>query len=164
MLHSNMLQNDRTRALLDGLSSREQAEESDFGKLINFALGLLRRQYWVIILAAVLGLAASAVYLRITPPVYTAQAKILYENPKAQFVQQQSVLAEAPVDAAQIESQIQILTSKAIATSVINQLKLADDPEFRKDQGRSWRSIVLEWLGISRPARPVDRMEVLIDD
>jgi len=158
-----MLPNDRTRALLDSISPREQAEEDGFGELVTFAPGFLRRQYWVIILTAALVLAASVIYLRITPPVYTAQAKVLYGNPKAQFVQRQSELADAPVDASQIESQIQILTSKAIATSVINQLKLADDPEF-KNPGRSWRSIIREWLGGSRPARPIDPMEGVVDD
>jgi len=45
MLHSNMLPNDRTRALLDSVAPREQAEESGIGEAVNFALGLLRRQF-----------------------------------------------------------------------------------------------------------------------
>jgi polysaccharide biosynthesis transport protein len=163
MLHSNMLQNDRTRALLDNVVPREQAEENGIGEIVNFALGFLRRQYSVIIFTAALALAASVIYLRIAPPTYTAQVKILFGNPKAQFVQQQSVLADTPVDVPQLESQIQILTSKAIATSVINQLKLANDPEF-KDPGRSWRSVIREWLGGTTPARPVDPMDRLVDD
>src|SRR5882757_5209857 len=144
MLQNNILHNDRTRALLDTVMPREQAEEGGLGEIVNFALGFLRRQYSVVIFTAALALAASVIYLRIAPPTYTAQVKILFGNPKAQFVQQQSVLADTPVDVPQLESQIQILTSKAIATSVIDQLKLADDPEFR-EPGRSWRSTVREW-------------------
>src|ERR1700704_1949913 len=96
MLQSNLLQNDRTRALLDSVMPREQAEESGLGELVNFAVGFLRRQYLMIIFVAALALAASAIYLRITPPTYTAQVKVLLgnPNPKAQFLQQQSVLAE----------------------------------------------------------------------
>src|SRR6267154_6100473 len=163
MLHSNMLPNDRTRVLMDSVAPREQAEENGIGEAVNFALGFLKRQYWVIIFTAVLALAMSAIYLRITPPVYTAEVKVLFGNPKAQFVQQQSVLADAPVDSSQLESQIQILKSKAIATSVINQLKLADDPEY-KEPGRSWRSSIREWLGSPHPARPVDPMDRLVND
>ena len=164
MLHSNMLPNDRTRALLDSVAPREQAEENGIGEAVNFALGFLKRQYWVIIFTAVLALTMSAIYLRITPPIYTAEVKVLFGNPKAQFVQQQSVLAaDTPVDSPQLESQIQILTSKTIATSVINQLKLADDPEF-KEPGRSWRSIIKEWLSGPHPARPVDPMDRLVND
>jgi polysaccharide biosynthesis transport protein len=165
MLHSNMLQNDRTRALLDGIAPRELAEEGGIGEVVNFALGFLRRQYSVIIFTAVLALAASFIYLRMAPPSYTAQVKVLFGNPKAQFAQQQSTLAEAPVDTPNLESQIQILTSKAIATSVINQLKLADDPEFKDPgSGRSWRSVLRDWLGGTPPARPVDPMDRLVDD
>jgi polysaccharide biosynthesis transport protein len=164
MLHSNMQPNDRTRALLDSVAPREQAGGNGIGEGVNFALGFLRRQYWVIIFTAVLALATSAIYLRITPPVYTAEVKVLFGNPKAQFVQQQSVLAaETPVDSSQLESQIEILKSKAIATSVINQLKLADDAEF-KEPGRSWRSIIKEWLGGPHAARPVDPMDRLVDN
>src|SRR5258707_4270811 len=162
MLHSNMLRNDRPRVLLDSVASREQADENGIGQAVNFALGFLKRQYWVIIFTAVLALAVSAIYLRITPPTYTAQVTVLFGNSKAQFVQQQSVLsADAPVDSSQLDSQIQILKSKAIATSVINQLKLADDPEY-KEPGRSWRSSIREWFGSPHPARPVDPMDPLV--
>jgi succinoglycan biosynthesis transport protein ExoP len=161
MLQSNLLQNDRTRALLDSVMPREQAEENGLGEIVNFALGFLRRQYSVIIFTAALALAASAIYLRITPPTYTAQVKVLFGNPKAQFVQQQSVLAEMPFDNAQLETQIQILKSKAIAISVINQLRLADDPDF-KDSGRSLRSVwqgIRGWFGSTPPDRQVGRQD-----
>jgi succinoglycan biosynthesis transport protein ExoP len=142
MLQSNMLQNDRNRVLLD--SGVLQDQEGGLGELVNFTLGFLRRQYSVIIFTALLTLAASAIYLRVTPPTYTAQVKVLFGNPKAQFVQQQSLLADTPIDNAQLETQIQILKSKAIATSVIDQLKLADDQDFKRS-ARSLRSV---WQGI----------------
>jgi succinoglycan biosynthesis transport protein ExoP len=130
MLQSNMLPNDRTRGLPD-----EQVENSDFGGLVSFALGFLRRRYVLIFLTTAFAFTASIIYLRVTPPTYTSQVKILLGNPKAQFVQQQSVLAESPVDASQLETQIEILKSKAIALSVIDQLKLADDPDFKGSPG-----------------------------
>jgi succinoglycan biosynthesis transport protein ExoP len=163
MLQSNMLQNDRTRALLD--MPREQAEEGGFGEILNFALGFLRRQYAVIIFTAALALAASAIYLRITPPTYSGQVKVLFGNPKAQFVQQQSMLAETPVDNAQLETQIQILKSKAIAISVINQLRLADDQDF-KVSGRSLLSVwqgIRGWFGSPPADSQVGRQDVPMD-
>src|SRR6266568_9310270 len=174
MLQSNMLQNDRTRALQDSVMTREQAEENGLGELVNFALGFLRRQYSVIIFTAVLALSVSAIYLRITPPTYTAQVRVLFGNPKAQFVQQQSLLAaEAPIDTTQLESQMQILKSKALATSVINQLKLVDDPDFR-DSGRSMRSVwqrIRGWFGgmppdrqMEQPDRQMDQIVIAFDD
>jgi len=148
MLQSNVLQNDRARFLLDGTMPREQAEEGGIGELVTFALGFLRRQYPTIIFVVALALAASAIYLRITPPTYAGQVKVLFGNPRSPFLQQQSMLAETPIDAAQLETQIQILKSKAIATSVINQLNLAEDPDLR-DSGAlpsAWQAIQ-RWLG-----------------
>jgi polysaccharide biosynthesis transport protein len=135
MLQSNMLQNDRRRALLDGMMPHDQSEDGGLGKIVDFALGFLRRQYVVIIFTGVLALAASVIYLKVTPPTYTGQVKVLFGIPKPQFVQQQSMLADMAVDNAQLETQIQILRSRAIATAVINQLKLADDPDFRAPVG-----------------------------
>ena len=102
------------------------------GDLVNFVLGFLRRQFLVIILAAALAAGIALVYLRITPPTYTAQVQILLANTKAQFVQQQSLLAEPAFDLSQIETQLQILKSRGIAVAVINELKLTEDPDFNR--------------------------------
>jgi len=129
MLQSNMLQTARDRVALTVASRSEQADGGGIGELVSFAIALLRRQYAVILITAALALAACIVYLRIAPPTYTAQVQILLgAGSRADFVQKQSLLAEPDVDVTQIETQIQILKSRAIAVAVINQLKLADDP------------------------------------
>jgi polysaccharide biosynthesis transport protein len=130
MLQRNGLQTDRTRAPLSGEARGDQAEGGGIGELVDSAIAFLRRQYMVIILTALLAMAACMVYLRITPPTYTAQVQILLASSRAQFVQQQSLLAEPAFDFTQIETQLQIIKSRAIAVAVINQLKLADDPDF----------------------------------
>jgi polysaccharide biosynthesis transport protein len=161
MLQSNSLQNDRSRAL-DGLIAQDQAEEGGLGELVDLTLAFLRRQYWVIICVAVLGTAASMILLRLTPPTYTGVVKVLLGNPKAQFLQQQSVLAETPVDAALLETQIEIIRSKSIATSVIDQLKLADDPDLT-GSGSSlqsiWQRIAQGIWGLSGKTPPARNAE-----
>ena len=161
MLQRNMLQNDRARALLDSSMPSVRAEENGFGGLVNPALGFLRRRYALIVLTAALAFTASVIYLRITPPTYTAQVNVLLGNPKSQFIEQQSVLAETPIGSPQLESQIQVLKSKAIAASVINQLKLADDPDF-KEPGPSWRSVIRKWFGSTPSGRQVDPTDRLV--
>lgn len=125
-----MLQADRSRSLAGNETGWDQSEQGNLGDLVNYAFGLLRRQYLLILFVVALTVAASVIYLRMTPPTYTAQAKVLFANPKAEYFQQQSILADSPLDRAQFENQLQILKSKAIAIAVINQLKLADDPDF----------------------------------
>ncbi|WP_407180090.1 AAA family ATPase [Bradyrhizobium sp. STM 3562] len=106
--------------------------EDGVGALVNFTLGFLRRQYLVIILTAALAMAGCVIYLKITPPTYTAQVQILLANNKAQFVQQQSLVAEPTFDLSQIETQLQILKSRGIAVAVINKLDLANDPDLNR--------------------------------
>ena len=153
MLQTNMLQTDSPRAPLSGVAQNGQAEGGGIGDLVNFALAFLRRQYLVIIVTAALAMAACVVYLRITPPTYTAQVQILLANPP-QFVQQQSLAAPA-FDLNQFETQLQILKSRTIAVAVINQLKLEDDP----DLNGSGPSLFSLWyrIGAWVSPRPKDR-------
>lgn len=129
MLHSNISQTDRSHVTMVGVQD-DGNSESGIRQLIDFAFSFLRRRYALIIFATVIGLALCVVYLRITPPTYTAQVKVLIGNPKAQFLQQQSLLSEPVFDFNQLETQIQLIRSSAIASDVIKQLKLLDDPDF----------------------------------
>ena len=66
--------------------------------LVDLALGFLFRRYVVVVLGLLLGGMAGAIFLVIKPPTYTADAKILIGTPKPEFVQQQSLLTDAPFD------------------------------------------------------------------
>ena len=97
---------------------------------VDLALGFLFRRYVGIVLLVLLGGMAGAIFLVMKPPTYTADAKILIGAPKPEFVQQQSLLTEAPLDQTQMETQFQILLSEAILAPIVQKLKLASDPEF----------------------------------
>ncbi|MFB6420712.1 Wzz/FepE/Etk N-terminal domain-containing protein [Bradyrhizobium tunisiense] len=140
MLHNNLQHTDRMRLPVNGLPQPAQADGGGITDVINFGIGLLRRQYLVILVTAVLATAASLLYLHLVPPTYTAQIQILLANPRPQFVQQQSLLAEPAFDLSQIETQLQLLRSKATAAAVIDQLKLTEDPDF-KPSGLSFQSL-----------------------
>src|ERR1700730_214399 len=105
------------------------------GELVDLALGFLLRQYLVIFFMVLLAGVAGVIFLVVRPPSYTAQAKIFIETQKPQFAQQQSLLAYTPLDQSQMESQLQILQSRAILAPVVQKLKLADDPEFGRPPG-----------------------------
>jgi uncharacterized protein involved in exopolysaccharide biosynthesis len=160
MLEINMLYNQRTSELLDS-SPLEQGGENSGAELVNLALGFLRRQYLVIIITTALAFATSVVFLKIAPPTYTAHVKVLFGNSKAPFVQHQSVPDETPVD---LESQMEILKSNAVATSVISRLNLADDPEFNGKGGWShsaWKAIRGKLSGTPQ-GRKIDPADELI--
>jgi succinoglycan biosynthesis transport protein ExoP len=93
-------------------------------------LGFVRRQFAVILFVTLLALALGVIYTVTARPSYTAQAQLLIDARKVQVFQQQSVLGDNPIDAAQVESQAEILKSENIAAAVIKNLDLAHDPEF----------------------------------
>ena len=84
------------------------SEQGGLRELVDFAFGLLRRQYLVILFLTLLAAGAGVIYLRVTPPTYTANALIIIGAPSAPFIQQQSMFTDRGVDSPQLESQIQI--------------------------------------------------------
>src|SRR5262249_13678227 len=96
-----------------GFPAPDGPGQGGVGELVDFALGFLLRQYLVILFLVLLAAVAGAIFLVVTPPTYSAQAKIFIGTQRAQFIQQQSIFPDAPIDNAQMESQLQILQSKA---------------------------------------------------
>ncbi len=123
-----MLQTEKSSPILDMPVSAP--EEAGLADMASFAIGIVRRQYLIILFVTLIATAIGAVYLWIMPSIYTAKAQIIVDRGKSVFVQQQGVFPDTPIDAPQIESQIQILVSERIAASVVKSLHLTEDPEF----------------------------------
>jgi polysaccharide biosynthesis transport protein len=162
MLQTNLSQFNAPRMTLGNTEASPLQHEDGIGAVLNFVSGLLRRQYGVIIFSVVLTLAAGIIYLQITPPTYTARVQILLGNPKAQFIQQQSLVPELALDMAQFETQLQILKSRAIAASVIDQLNLA--PSLKTSPLASFIRRVRGWFGGPPASERVDESEQPADD
>jgi polysaccharide biosynthesis transport protein len=105
-------------------------DESGLNELVSLAFGLIRRQYLIILSIALLAISTGVLYLHFATPTYTAHVKIITDVRKGQFLRQQSVLADAPVDSAQLANQLLILRSESIAKAVIDELHLLENPEF----------------------------------
>jgi polysaccharide biosynthesis transport protein len=99
-------------------------------ELFKIFTGFLHRQYPVIVVAFLLTVALTAVYLFTTPPSFTAFAKLLIDTRKVQLFQQQSVLGDAPPDPWLVDSQVEVLQSENVALAVIKDLHLTKDPQF----------------------------------
>jgi succinoglycan biosynthesis transport protein ExoP len=97
---------------------------------IEAALGMLRRQIWLIAALAAVGIAAGVFYVRVAPPMYTASAQLMADARKVQIFQQQGIFGDAPVDAAALENQIQGIKGEQVALVVVKKLGLTEDREF----------------------------------
>jgi succinoglycan biosynthesis transport protein ExoP len=114
---------------------RLQPEGSDdvyaASEYIEQLTGFIRRQFPIFVFVTACCLALGFVYLFTTPSTYTAHAMLLIDSSKLRFLQeQQSPVADVPIDTAQVETQVEILKSQNIGLSVVKELKLTEDPEF----------------------------------
>nr|WP_257170280.1 polysaccharide biosynthesis tyrosine autokinase [Bradyrhizobium sp. SRS-191] len=108
-------------------SQQDQGWERAGPGPFDLALGFLRRRYLVIAITAAASLAASFAVLKMIPPTFSADVKIMLGSAKPPVLQPQPAQDDPPLD---MESQIEILKSKSIATAVITKLNLADDPDY----------------------------------
>jgi polysaccharide biosynthesis transport protein len=122
-----MLQTNKLRPTLE--TGAQPSEFASPGELYTLFRGFIGRQYPVVAFVTVLALALGAVYIFTAPAKYTANAVIVIDAHKTQLFQQQSV-GDPTVESLGVDTQIEILKSENIATSVIKDLHLTDDPEF----------------------------------
>ena len=112
--------------------SREPAapEMLSAAETVQFAVRFLYRQFPIIVFVILLTVALGIIYISTARPSFTAQAQLLIDAHKVQVFQQQSILGDLPIDTAQVESQVEVLKSENIASAVIKNLHLTEDPEF----------------------------------
>lgn len=100
-------------------------------------VGDLMRVLWyqrrLIISVLVLFVAAASLYLATAERVYKATASLLIDIRQEDPLQKQRPGSDAQTETTAIESQVQLLTSDAIASAVVRRLGLATDPEFIED-------------------------------
>src|SRR5262249_37181743 len=134
----------------------ELPASATLGAQIDFVTGFLRRRYLLILLGLLLSLPFGALYLYITPATYTASSVMMVEPRKTPF---EPVLGSSTApDAVWIESQNVALKSLNVASYVVKQLRLADDPEFVRS-GVWWLDKLLFRLGWGEDPEPKSEPE-----
>jgi polysaccharide biosynthesis transport protein len=115
-------------------TSPPTTDENPPRETINWAIGIVRRQFAVIALIAVVGTSLGAFYAYMAPPTYTAESTIVIDPRRVQLFLK-ATFSEGQIDLSALESEIELVKSEAVALSVINDLGLAKDPEFLGPQG-----------------------------
>jgi succinoglycan biosynthesis transport protein ExoP len=108
-----------------------------------------------IVICAVIFVTAALAYVMTTPSTYTANAQLMVEIRATPNLFDSNGRLENQTDSARVDSQVEIIKSDRIATAVINELRLMDNPEFAAPN--SWLRILRpSWLGEGT----VDRTEL----
>jgi succinoglycan biosynthesis transport protein ExoP len=126
MLHPN-----RAQHASEFRHSPADPKESSVAELVDSALGFLRRRF-LVILAALVAVVPIGEYLalKLVPVYFAATATIIIDTRKYQIFQHTTMVGDTMIDAAGVESQLEILKSENVALEVIRNLHLAADSEF----------------------------------
>ncbi|HEY1961472.1 MAG TPA: polysaccharide biosynthesis tyrosine autokinase [Rhizomicrobium sp.] len=98
-------------------------------QLVDFAR-LVKVRHKLILGVAAACVAITAVILMLLPTQYSGYAEVMLEQRKNNVADASSVLSSLPTDPASVQNQIQILTSRDLASRVVDRLGLENDPEF----------------------------------
>jgi len=106
-------------------------EQSSFDVAALLRILHARKAIVIGTVAAVLALAFGS--LAVITQTYSATAVMMLDQRKNAVADVNAVLSGLPADAASVQNQIQVLTSRELALSVVNKLKLDRDPEFNTE-------------------------------
>jgi len=106
----------------------------DAGRPFGFAdVARLLRESGRLVCYVMLGfIALTILVLLIWPSSYSSTAEVMLDPRKNNITDRSEVLSELPTDPSSVQNQIQILTSRDLASQVIRRLDLADDKEFNR--------------------------------
>jgi polysaccharide biosynthesis transport protein len=111
----------------------EIVQENSLRETVSWAIGIVRRQFAVIALIAVVATSLGALYAFMAPPTYTAESTVVIDPRRVQLFPK-ATFSEGQIDSPALESEIELVRSEPVALSVINDLGLAKDPAFLRSQ------------------------------
>jgi len=118
-------------------------EVGDLIRIVEARKSLIRRVAIGVIVLTLL-------MLLLLPTLYSTSAEVLLDQRKNNVTDQSAVLSALPTDAASLQNQIQILTSRDLAAEVIANLHLDRDPEFNASLDPN---PLANWRALLNPAR-----------
>jgi polysaccharide biosynthesis transport protein len=146
-----------------GASLPRAATVADPGD-VTFLLGVVRRNWRLIVAIGAAGLLVGGLYFVLAKPLYLASSRILIDFRRLSPVGENELLINFKVNDAAVDSQTTIIESEGLMRAAIERLALHDDPEFI-GTARWWKSI-LGFAGLVRdPARMThdERMQTALE-
>jgi uncharacterized protein involved in exopolysaccharide biosynthesis len=113
---------------------------------ISAFIGVLRRQYRVIVMSVASIIVLAVIYLFAVTPKYTATALVSIEPNRGVLSEDVSSQNNSAAISAQVEGEVAILKSSDVLLALIAEANLVSDPEFGVTVSRSAR--IMAWLGI----------------
>src|SRR5262245_11742173 len=153
------LQDDTRRSAIDEVQLAMPPEDG-MADFVDWAFGILRRQYLVVLFVAALGVGAGLIYLAVATPIYTAQTNVYIDLHKKPIDSQAGIFGNDPIE---IESQIQIIKSKGIASSVVKKILPIESSVSDSRNKTSFNFFEFLFGATQKPPVEPDRLEQMIE-
>jgi Mrp family chromosome partitioning ATPase/capsular polysaccharide biosynthesis protein len=121
-------------------------------------ISFVRRRWATIALTAAAFAVLAGLYLLLATPVYRATTSVVIDTRKLEIFEEGDVSAEAVVTNAQVETELEILRSRQIAASVVDDLDLTQNSAFMESSD----GLISEMIGQAR--RAVSRLLIKSSD
>ena len=136
-----------------------QPDDDDEIDLLALVRTLWRGKWWIILFAGIaIGIGGYYAYVRAIP-AYTATTQMALQIRQETVVDLESVLSGVSSDQSSINTEMEVIRSRELISSLVDRLGLMDDPEFntmlRPDDGFGPRDVVAlvrTWIQV--PAEP----------
>jgi polysaccharide biosynthesis transport protein len=99
-------------------------------KPFGFFINVIRRRLALFLVLMTMSIGFGLIYLFNSAPIYVASASIAIDANQLKSAESKTDRGDIVVDTGLIQTQIEILKSKKVSRSVIEQLRLFQDPEF----------------------------------
>lgn len=142
------------------LPSLPVAPAQGFAQKVDNAVGFLRRRWLIIAVCVGVALPFGAVNHFFARPTYTSSSTIMVD-PKVTQLFPNSLVPDGSRDPSWVENQIGVLKSQGVAAYVVKQLRLADDPEFLREDPGVFASM-FESLGLTSRLKKLGLERVLL--
>ena len=116
--------------------------ELNFDKLFAMA----RRQFWVVVSAASIGLILGLVYVLTAVPLYTARTHVMIDNRSLRAIEDMAAMTAIGGDQTAIDSEVEVIRSEQIGVRVIERLGLDEDPRFMNPPSGNLFSVAIGGL------------------
>jgi len=140
-------------------------QPGSFGVADFLRVARARRRLIALVALAVVGI--TVLVLMMLPTMYSTSAVVMLDQRKNNLAGISPVLSDLPMDAASLQNQVQILTSRDLAADVVEKLKLYDDPEFNpalgNDLGGAVSSLMHPAKWLSPSGAPMENRDAVID-
>jgi capsular exopolysaccharide synthesis family protein len=98
---------------------------------IRDLIGILRRQFRLILVATAAILLAATAVVFVIPPVYTGTAVVLVDTANKDLLQTDSANSDSPIDSPRVDSEVELVRTDATLLQVIKEASLLGRPEFQ---------------------------------